>query len=662
MANAADEHLDLGSFDLINDLAHQHPGYSNFVSHLAELLASGSNGLPPFIHITDTTSSGARVVSSIIDDVLSRAPGPSGFSSHSEASTSSPKKTPPRSSSRRGKGKQKEKGNAETGQDNTEETPNAKPTIPDFPPLYVAHVNAVACFKPRLLYDGVLNQLAQWIPSWSDGCTNWPGPNGLGSEERWNDCFDSFCEGLRAVYAQGAGKNASGFGKDNVEGKGKGKAKAVDDEEFEGMDEGPVLVIVIDKAERLKENMPEVIVPLTCLAEVARVRISVILVSTVHWHDMRPPNGAAPDPYCIAVEPPAQQETIERLLQSFRNTCTTKDDSIPSTDVYNVALEPLYKSYAEFLYGACAKFTHDPAQLQYVAAARWPGFVQPILERLREEDDDDEVAMDVEATRDGEQDSPKDRRARRLRALLNEDHRLRLLGYFRTSITSAVETLLPRKSHAVSWAKTNEPPEGVLASPDSGIPIPRPVAATAAHGHGQSQSSSMVLHLPRLSKYILVASFLASTNPAKSDLRMFGRGSDERKRKRRRARSTSPRKGSASGAVKVAQRLVGPSPFPLDRLLAILGALLEENDAEDRLPAPHLSLPGEYTDMELRRVHVYAAICELSAMRALQRTTPVEKLDGPPAFKCGVSYEVVSVLSKELGIRLQDLMWDSESI
>ena len=43
--------------------------------------------------------------------------------------------------------------------------------------------------------------------------------------------------------------------------------------------------------------------------------------------------------------------------------------------------------------------------------------------------------------------------------------------------------------------------------------------------------------LPRMSRFILIASYIASTNPAKSDLRMFGRGVDEKKRRRRRAQN-----------------------------------------------------------------------------------------------------------------------------
>ena len=58
----------------------------------------------------------------------------------------------------------------------------------------------------------------------------------------------------------------------------------------------------------------------------------------------------------------------------------------------------------------------------------------------------------------------------------------------------------------------------------------------------------------------------------------------------------------------IPQRLLGPLAFPLDRLLAILGVLLEENDADARPPAPQFAVPGEYTDVEISRVAVYAQV------------------------------------------------------
>jgi len=73
-------------------------------------------------------------------------------------------------------------------------------------------------------------------------------------------------------------------------------------------------------------------------------------------------------------------------------------------------------------------------------------------------------------------------------------------------------------------------------------------------------------------------------------------------------------------AVQVPQRLLGPAPFPLDRLIAILGVLHQN--------------------------------------RLLHRTTPADRLDGPPIFKCGVSYDVALALARDVGVPLNDLMWD----
>ena len=61
-------------------------------------------------------------------------------------------------------------------------------------------------------------------------------------------------------------------------------------------------------------------------------------------------------------------------------------------------------------------------------------------------------------------------------------------------------------------------------------------------------------------------------------------------------------------ASQISQRLLGPAPFPLDRVIAILGALLEENDVDTRPLAREFTIPGEYTDMELGRVGIYASV------------------------------------------------------
>ena len=63
-------------------------------------------------------------------------------------------------------------------------------------------------------------------------------------------------------------------------------------------------------------------------------------------------------------------------------------------------------------------------------------------------------------------------------------------------------------------------------------------------------------------------------------------------------------------------------------MLAILGALFQENDVDSRINAhaSEFGIPGEETDMEISRVVVYAAIMELASMRLLTRTSAVDSL------------------------------------
>ena len=127
------------------------------------------------------------------------------------------------------------------------------------PHLRYAFANAVACFTPRLFFDTVINALAGHTPSWEDGCENWAGPSGEGM--RWNESLDTFLHGLRAVAADveknELGSSAARGGKVKASTKANGDTKR----------ERCRLVLVVERPERLRDNMAELLVPLTRLAE-----------------------------------------------------------------------------------------------------------------------------------------------------------------------------------------------------------------------------------------------------------------------------------------------------------------------------------------------------------------------------------------------------------
>ncbi|KAJ4289578.1 hypothetical protein N0V90_010907 [Kalmusia sp. IMI 367209] len=80
--------------------------------------------------------------------------------------------------------------------------------------------------------------------------------------------------------------------------------------------------------------------------------------------------------------------------------------------------------------------------------------------------------------------------------------------------------------------------------------------------------------LPYYTTHLLIAAYLASYNPSRTDVTYFMKHTDKRKNKRR-APSTNAGV-TKSKHRKISRHLLTPSPFSLDRLLAIFRALLVE--------------------------------------------------------------------------------------
>lgn len=242
---------------------------------------------------------------------------------------------------------------------------------------------------------------------------------------------------------------------------------------------------------------------------------------------------------------------IARLASAYPAASSFLDpnDSSICQDTYHPALLPLYKHFVTTLYSVCSPFTIDPDELAYIAAARWPGFVQPVLDdhQMRIEEhraslSHAELEQDgVVADSEGEED---DHEMTLELQLPSEDVRIRLMRLFTPSFTAALEALYPRLTFAAAWAHVNVPDANLLSIP------PRQLVSLPTRMPDQQGLHGGLRGLPRMVKFILVASFIASTNPAKTDMRMFGRGPDERAKRKR--RGGSPRKTSSKNtAVKV---------------------------------------------------------------------------------------------------------------
>ncbi|THW49152.1 hypothetical protein D6D21_02625 [Aureobasidium pullulans] len=143
----------------------------------------------------------------------------------------------------------------------------------------------------------------------------------------------------------------------------------------------------------------------------------------------------------------------------------------------------------------------------------------------------------------------------------------------------------------------------------------------------------LVTHdLPYYSKWLLCAAYLASFNPARQDNIYFMKAT-ERKRRRKGGGAIA---GRESKNRKIPRHLLSPSPFPLDRILAILHAVL-----------PHDLTPT---------MDIYTQLATLCSLRLLLRTAVIggDLLEPGAKWKVNFGWEYALKLARSVGFDITD--------
>lgn len=243
--------------------------------------------------------------------------------------------------------------------------------------------------------------------------------------------------------------------------------------------------------------------------------------------DFRPGWGASPEPLAVIVPPLSTKDILHYLVNLFPPSRSSYEIS-----PYNPRLHSIYTNYVKTLYSVCSPVTRDPQELAYIAAARWPGYVAPLLQDWKHIE-----SQRMDDAEDFEYPMPSD------------DETLRLLTLFKSTFVTALNTLHPRLSHARAWAHEFAPSISLrLSDPSTAV-----VLNTRGRQKKLGETSLLAsLHdLPARTRILLVASYLASHNPARTDIKMFGRMADGGKKKSK--RKVGPRKPKNGVAPKVGE-------------------------------------------------------------------------------------------------------------
>ena len=152
------------------------------------------------------------------------------------------------------------------------------------------------------------------------------------------------------------------------------------------------------------------------------------------------------------------------------------------------------------------------------------------------------------------------------------------------------------------------------------------IQSLSSIGPSISNQNRLSIELPFYSKFLLIAAFLASYNPAKSDKRFFVKHHGKQKKTI----------SSIKAKEKLNSQLTGPKPFPLERLLAIFYNIVEE------------------------QVNPTATIySQVTTLVRLQLLTAVglEMID-QPKYKCNVSMDFVRTVAKTVQFDIYKYLYD----
>lgn len=144
--------------------------------------------------------------------------------------------------------------------------------------------------------------------------------------------------------------------------------------------------------------------------------------------------------------------------------------------------------------------------------------------------------------------------------------------------------------------------------------------------------------LPYYTTHLLIAAYLASYNPSRTDVTYFMKHTDKRKNKRR-ASSTTIGGVTKSKHRKISRHLLTPSPFSLDRLLAIFRSLLVET-------VPQVA-------------DLYTQIATLTSMRLLVRAGGVgtsDVLDPGAKWRVNFGWEYARSLGRVVNLEVGEYL------
>ena len=162
--------------------------------------------------------------------------------------------------------------------------------------------------------------------------------------------------------------------------------------------------------------------------------------------------------------------------------------------------------------------------------------------------------------------------------------------------------------------------------------------ASAGESRDKPPSQRIMHELPYTAKFILCAAYLASFNPTKQDPVFFMKTSEKKKKKR----ATGASANKVSKVRRIPRSMLAPSPWPLDRMLAIL----------------HAIVPHSLT----QNADLLAQVKTLESLRLIVRAGAIsgsDTIDAGSRWRINCGWEFVAGLARSTGFEIRDYVASS---
>ncbi|KAJ1652964.1 hypothetical protein IWQ61_006819 [Dispira simplex] len=339
--------------------------------------------------------------------------------------------------------------------------------------------------------------------------------------------------------------------------------------------------IVFDNAEKLRDMSPTLLSAFIRLGELGQLPVSVILVSCLVWDKFRPRNGA-PEPLLLRFPIYTKQNVLDILALE----CPPDEELWFFTGFVSVAYDVFHRN------------CKDINELRYLVTLLFPKFREPVIQ-----------------------------------GLLRRTDSSKLFRISQPYFTAATDKLYLREISSLQWRKHLHTDETNTSDQES---TDLPSLLTSSQTPSLPLVSKLDFELPYYTKFLLLASFLASYNPPRLDIRYFSK-SKESGLTSKRSKNAAQKQMLESTGGKRRQQLLGPKAFPMERMLAIFYSIIDD--------------PIENT------VEIQSQIASLVTLRLLVRASHSNQLDSIK-YKSNVSYDLVRRVGRSVQFDVERYLYD----